>query len=372
MKKPNAKTTSHFRDLADWSDTTPQQLLEAHLAKPANTAKGYRADLESLAAWLGERDGQKPAEPLPLHEAARMLIDGGRAAAKRLLIAWINDMRGKHLSAGTIRRRIASIKSLISMASDPDIEIIAWQIGKLSNLPAPGRVRNVTGPDRPTVERMFTACRDRYDHIGARNEAIMGLLYWHGLRATEAISIRMADVDLAASPPSVRILAKRGQGRMQIALCKSAADVIEHWIEYRGDEPGLLFLRCRRMGKAKPEPDKSTKRHGRIRYDHRLRCRKLVMSKPLSYWGMRGMIRSIGAAAGCRCWPHGLRHSAISHLADLTDDSPIWGVALSRHKDVRAWAMYQDRQVSHLSAAEVLSRGQVVRRGPQRTDNQCC
>jgi site-specific recombinase XerD len=361
--------TTHFRDLPDWSRTTPAQLLEAHLAKPKNTAKGYRDDLTALASWLADRNNDGAAtQAIPLSEAARIIIDGGRAAAKRMLIAWINDMRGQHLSAGTIRRRVASIKSLISLASDPDIEIIAWQIGKLPNLPAPGRVRSVSGPDQGAVSRMFETCRLRDDHIGARNEAIMGLLYWHGLRASEVISIRMADVNLTSSTPSVRILAKRGEGRMEICLCQAAADAIARWLEYRGDEAGLLFLRCRRVRTAKA--DNSPKRHGRIRYDRRLRCRKLVMSRPLSYWGMRGMIRHVGAAAGCRCWPHGLRHAAISHLAALTDDSPIWGVALSRHKDMRAWAMYQDQQVSHLSAAEVLSRGQVVRRGvSERTDN---
>lgn len=338
--------------LSDWTQITPEQLVETHLAKTPNTARGYRQDLEAFAAWMSERTGSE----LSMSEAAQSLIDGGRAQAKRTMIAWINDMRGKQLAAGTIRRMAASIKSLISLASDPDIEVIPWQIGKLPNLPSPCRVRDVRGPDRAAVERMIDTCRIRGDHIGARNEAIIGLLYWHGLRANEVMTIRLQDIDLTT--PSVRILAKRGQGRMTIGLCRMAADAIEKWLDYRGTEPGNLFLCCRRMKKS-------------VKYDRRLRCRKLVTTRPLSYWGMRGMIRSAGEAAGVRCWPHGLRHAAISHLAALTDDSPIWGIALSRHKDMSAWSMYQDRQVSHLAAAEVLSRGRVVRREPDETDNLC-
>ncbi len=325
--------SAHFRDLADWSGTTPRQLVATHLTKPANTARGYREDLAQLASWMGTRS---------LHEAARRLIDSGRAGAKRLLIAWVNEMRTRKLSANTIRRRVASVKSLIATASDPDIEIIAWQIGKLPNLPSAVRVRDCQGPDQATVERMFIACQDRADAKGARDRAMLGLLYWHALRANEVLSIRMADVDLSAR--TVRIVAKTDQGRMTLKLCQLAAEALEAWIDRRGGEDGPLFSRCQRYGLP-------------------------VMSTPLSYWGMRGVIRDLGNLAGGRCWPHALRHAAVSHLAALTSDSPTWGCALSRHRDVRAWAMYQDRNVSHVSAAEILSRGQIVRRDPQGTDN---
>lgn len=333
--------TRSFRDLADWSNTTPAQLVQVHLAKCGNTARGYREDLAAFAAWLelGRGDAALP-------KAALTLIDNGRAHAKRLLINWINDMRGRHLSASTIRRRVASIKSLISAAADPDVEIIAWNIGRLANLPAPSRVRDCTGPDMATVDRMMTICEHRDDAKGARDKALVGMMYWHGLRANEVLSIRMADVDLDTQTPKVRILAKRGQGRVDIKLCHCAADAIGTWIERRGDEEGPLFVRCKRYGRQ-------------------------VMTTPLTYWGLRGVVRDLGGAAGGHCWPHALRHAAVSHLAMLTDDSPIIGCALSRHRDVRAWAMYQDRKVSHVSAAEILSRRLRVRSNPQSADNQC-
>jgi integrase len=366
LNRSRKQNEPHFRDLADWSRTTPEQLVETHLAKTTNTARGYREDLQALAKWMADRDGG--AEAVSMAQAAGRIIDGGRAAAKRMLIAWINDMRGRHLAAGTIRRRVASVKSLIALASDPDIEIIGWQIGTLPNLPPAGRVRDVAGPSKASVDRMFDVCRRRGDHIGARDEAIIGLLYWHGLRASECLSVRMQDINLDASPATIRIVAKRGQGRMELPLCHAAAEAIERWLEFRGHEDGLLFLACRRPLKKSPKP---TPKPGKrvVRYDRRLRCRKIVSTKALSYWGMRGMVRRLGSAVGCRCWPHGLRHAAISHLSLLTGGSQLWGMALSRHKDPRAWAMYQDSEVSHVSAAEVLSRGQVVRHNPESADN---
>jgi integrase len=330
-----ASGTGHFRDLAEWTGTTPKQLVDTHLAKTPNTARGYREDLAAIAAWLDCGKGDKA-----LAKAVVRLVDNGRSSAKRLLIGWINDMRGKCLSANTIRRRVASVVSMIATAAD--LDIIVWQVGRLANLPPAVRVRNCQGPDLAMVKRMFAACRERWDIKGARDEAMLGLMYWHALRATEVLSIQMGDVDLPGR--TVRIVAKRGQGRMTLHLCQLAAKVVGRWVELRGGHAGPLFSRCCHWG-------------GK------------VTAEPLTYWGLRGVVRNLGVVAGGRCWPHGLRHAAISHLASLTGDSPLWGCAFSRHRDVRAWSMYQDRSISHVSAAEVLSRGQIVRRDPKGTDN---
>lgn len=334
---PAQNQGGHFRELADWSGTTPRQLVQTHLTKRANTARGYREDLKAFAAWLNLSRDDKG-----LAAAARRLIDNGRAAAKRMLIAWINEMCNRQMAANSIRRRVASLKSLIELAADPDIEIIAWNLGRLPNLPPAVRVRDCQGPDKATVDRMFIACQDRFDAKGARDKAMLALLYWHALRASEVLSIRAGDVDIGER--TIRILAKRGQGRMTLRLCPLAAEAIEDWMAKRGDDDGPLFNRCQRYGRK-------------------------VLSTPLTYSGMLSVVRNLGSMAGRRCWPHALRHAAVSHLAALTSDSPLWGCALSRHRDVRAWAMYQDKTVTHVSAAEILSRGQIVRRDPQPVDN---
>lgn len=311
--------------MTNWNDTTPRQLIEAHLAKTPNTKRGYHLDLQALSRWQHSKN---------LEKAVVALIDGGRSQCKRILLAWINFMRGRALSSNTIRRRVASVISLISLAED--LGIISWYIGKLPVPPAV-RVRDCTGPNREAVDNMFWACQERDDAKGRRDEAILALLYWQALRASEVLSIRLKDVDLDNA--SVRIIGKRGQGRMTVGICRKTREAIARWLEARGDYDGALFGTCVRGSK--------------------------VTTKPLNYWALRGLIRSLGRAVGIHCWPHGLRHAAISHLADLTNDSPAWGCALSRHRDVRAWAMYQDRHISHSSAADVLSRGQIVRSEPK-------
>jgi len=168
----------------------------------------------------------------------------------------------------------------------------------------------------------------------------LALLYFHALRASEVLSIRFCDIDL--SNRTMRIIGKRSQGRVSLGLASKTIQILERWIERRGEAPGPLFTTCQRGKTPKP--------------------------RPLTYWGLLDVVRTLGRQAGGKCWPHALRHAALSQLAALTDDSPPWGCALSRHRDVRAWAQYQDRRISHASAAEVLSRGQIVRRDPPTTD----
>lgn len=309
---------------------TPRQLVETYLSRRPNTRRCYAADLAAFAKWAGV-GGHRGA--------AVALIGDGRNQCKRLLIGWLNEMRGRDLAANTVRRRIAAVTSLIKLAAD--LGIMDWDVGRLLGLPPSVRVRDCRGPSADVVERMFIRSRERQDAKGARDEALLSLLYWHALRASEVLSIRFCDIDLAGR--AMRIIGKRSQGRVTLGLAGKTVEVLDRWIGRRGDAPGPLFLTCPRGRKAAP--------------------------KPLTYWGLLDVVRTLGRKAGGRCWPHALRHAALSQLAALTDDSPPWGCALSRHRDVRAWAAYQDRRISHVSAAEVLSRGQIVRRDPPTTEN---
>ena len=308
---------------------TPKQLVETYLRRRASTRRAYYADLLSFAKW---------AKVASLEAAAIRLIDNGRNQCKRLMLGWLNDMRGQNLAGNTIRRRIAAVNSLLTLAAD--LGILEWTVGRLP-LPPASRVRDCRGPSRDTVERMFISCRSRGDAKGSRDESLLALLYWHALRASEVLSIRLCDIDL--EDRTMRIIGKRSQGRIVLGLASKTAQVLERWMEARGDLAGPLFTTCQRTKKTEP--------------------------RPLTYWGLLDVVRTLGKKAGGRCWPHALRHAAISQLAALTDDSSPWGCALSRHRDVRAWAAYQDRRISHASAAEVLSRGQIVRRDPPTTEN---
>lgn len=303
--------------------TGPAELVKAHLTRMPNTAKCYRIDLARFAAWA----------TADVVTAVGDLLEGGRAFTKRQLLSWITAMRIERLAGKTIRRRVAAVTSLLALALDFDL--IDWSIGRLP-LPSASRVRDCTGPDLATTDRLFDICTSRNDRLGWRNNALLSLLYFEGFRASEVLSIRWPeDVDLTSRPAHVRMVSKTQQGRLSVGICTLTRQAVERWRAQRGDEPGALFLACPRGRDAK--------------------------ARPLSYEGLRAAVRAVGKIAGVKLWAHALRHAALSHLALYTADSPAWGCALSRHKEIKAWMDYQDRAVSHASASEVLSRRQSVR-----------
>lgn len=95
--------------------------------------------------------------------------------------------------------------------------------------------------------QLLAACRSDRSHRGARDAALLAVLYGAGLRRIEAVGLDLADVDLSG-----RTLAVVGKGRKErVVPCpKGTADAIRDWLEVRGTWPGPLFVPLGREGAA--------------------------------------------------------------------------------------------------------------------------
>ena len=60
--------------------------------------------------------------------------------------------------------------------------------------------------------------------------------------------------------------------------------------------------------------------------------------------GLYDVVRKLGAKAGLKVWPHGLRHSAITAALDLTGGNVRAVQKFSRHRDVRVIERYDDNR----------------------------
>jgi len=97
---------------------------------------------------------------------------------------------------------------------------------------------------------LMDACANDATASGARDAAIVALLYSCGLRRAELVALDLADHDEEA-----RTLTIRGKGNKErlAHVVNGAAAALADWLTVRGDEPGPLFYRIRRGGHIQQE-----------------------------------------------------------------------------------------------------------------------
>ena len=203
--------------------------------------------LAGRASAVGRRGLQRS-----LNRAAEVFTGG--LATSGLVVDWA-AVRYQHVAAlravliddgakpATVNHVLAAVRGTIKEA---------WRLGlidaealarvtdvpnvKASSLPAGRHV------DAGEVAALFRACGD--EPVGARDAAMLALLYGCGLRRSEAVVVQLADY--AAGAVTVR----RGKGRKDRIVYppRGGRDAIAAWIARRGAWPGALLNPVRKGG----------------------------------------------------------------------------------------------------------------------------
>ena len=311
---------------ADWSAMSPSALIDDHYNRRESTARAYRADMKAFRRYLeATTPGGCPCDEA---EAASALLEGGRGAAQRLADGYRRWLELHGNAPNTIRRRLGSLLGLARLAGR--YEVVPWSMEV--RLPEPSKIRDTRGPRRDEVLDMLAECQRRGDAKGARDLTLLCLLFHAALRASEVISLDVANVDIAKS--EVWVYGKGGalfaRERVEVPLITKRA--IAAWIGMRGTDDGPLF-RPMRGGEER-----------------------------LSYRGLYGIVREIGKRVGVKVWPHGLRHAATTEALRCTRGNVPLVMRLTRHKHPGTLLIYQDAAGEGWQRAvgEIVAAGQVV------------
>lgn len=201
------------RRIREFLDELRRQNVSPH------TVRSYGADLEQFLAYFTPPGGEPP-------EAASLDTLAIRE--------WLGHLYGQGLTAATIRRKLAAVRSLFRY-------LIAQ--GVLST----NRARLVATPKaRKSLPRVPSAeqANRLLDQIAEkdlrrahpeRDVAIFELLYGSGVRVSELVGLDLEDVDLAG-----RWLLVRGKGKKerQVPFPAKAAAALERYLSVRRAAPG--------------------------------------------------------------------------------------------------------------------------------------
>jgi site-specific recombinase XerD len=173
-------------------------------------------------------------------------------------------------------------------------------------------------PEDETIRKLLLACPETYE--GRRNRALIALLADSGLRISEALRLRIEDVNFAGRTVSVR--AGKGQKDGVGFFGAEAAKHLRAWLSKRRDAHVEDYLFTDRRGRS------LTRSHG-LHILHRLSIRA-------------GLARKIG--------PHALRHYAATSILRQTGDLELVRQVL-RHESLGMALRY-----AHLTKPDVSAK----------------
>jgi integrase/recombinase XerC len=204
------------------------------------------------------------------------------------LRSWLSTQSGEGVARATVARRAAAVRSFYRWAtrtgrvdSDPSLRLVAPRRG--GRLPA---VLRQADADR--LLDVAAVAADDEDPIHIRNRAVLELLYASGIRVGELVAIDVDDVDLGTN--MVRVTGKGAKERV-VPFGIPARRALELWLTTRS-----------RLARADSGPALFLGRRGR-RVDPR-QVREVV----------HALLAHVPDAPDLG--PHGLRHSAATHLLE--------------------------------------------------------
>lgn len=193
-------------------------------------------------------------------------------------------------SAASVNRMMSAVNGVLKAA---------WQLGLMSAeqyqrarnyKPAKG-VTLPAGRDIQQGELMALAnvCRDENTPAGARDAAIIGLLYTCGLRRSELVALELADYD--STTGKLKILHGKGNKQRMVYVKNGAAAALAGWLAIRGNEQGALFTPINKGSK--------------------------VQIKPMTDQAIYNMLKKRASEAGVKEFsPHDFRRTFVGDLLD--------------------------------------------------------
>ena len=291
-------------------DTELLEAFEHHLSvekgRSAHTVRAYLGDLRALDAFLAEREVARLDEVVLAH-----------------LRAWLGSLGAQGAARSSVSRRAATARTFFAWtrrtgrtAKDPAVRLVAP--GRDSSLPGVLRA-----PQAEQLMDLAAVAADDDDPLHLRDRAALELLYASGMRVGELTGLDVDDVDLSAG--TARVLGKGDKERI-VPFGAPAAEAVEHWL--RSGRPRLVT-----PGSG---PALFLGRRGRRVDQRQVRAALHRLLEHLPDTASMG--------------PHGLRHSAATHLleggADLRAVQEILG-----HSSLATTQIYTHVSIDRLRAA---------------------
>ncbi|MEP6856057.1 MAG: tyrosine-type recombinase/integrase [Pedococcus sp.] len=261
------------------TESTAQTLaaFERHLrserGRSEHTTRAYLGDLRGLLEFLETECGIRDLADIGLRE----------------LRAWLGAQAQAGSARSTIARRSAAARTFLGWATrtgrieqDPSLRLVATK--RAGHLPEVLRQSDATA-----LMDIAAVASDDQDALHLRDRAALELLYASGIRVGELTALDLDDLDLAGAV--VRVMGKGGKERT-VPFGAPAREAVQAWLAHGrpqvvAEDSGPALLLGRRGRRADPRQIRSA---------------------------LHSLLEHVPDAPDIG--PHGLRHSAATHLLE--------------------------------------------------------
>jgi site-specific recombinase XerD len=266
------------------------------------------------------------------------MMTGGRAADP-LAFPWERlRYQDTQLVRTLLAERHAPAGANVAIAALRGVLREAWRLGLMGaeDYHRAADLQGVRGERLPRgralsageLRALFGACAQDAGPAGARDAALLAILYGGGLRRSEATALDVADY----TPDSGALVVRCGKGRKEriVYMTGGGKAALEAWLELRGGDPGALLFPVDRVG----------------------RIQRRRMTAQVCRWVLLKRARQAGVAPLPA--PHDMRRTFIGDLLDAgADISTVQ--RLAGHSNVTTTQRYDRRgEVTKAKAAALL------------------
>jgi len=255
----------------------------------ATSLASYRRDLVAWSAWLGDRG---------LLSATRSDVEG-----------WLADQFRAKAKASSVARRLSAVKRFYRL----QLERAAVREDPTLRVRAPRKPRRLPKLLSEKQVEALLAAADVDTVLGLRDRAMLETLYATGLRVSELVGLKIAQVSLDVGV--VRVIGKGSKERL-VPLGDEAVE----WLK-------------RYLAKARPELAAQGKRHEVF-----LTQRHTPLTRQ-AFWALIKRYAVRAGMARAALSPHVLRHAFATHLLNHGADLRVVQLLLG-HADITTTTIY--------------------------------
>lgn len=225
--KTTLNTSEEFRRLAE----VPPEVEWFADIQNLNTRAAYRQDVSQFMQFVGLERPEQFREVVRAH-----------------VIAWRKDLEARKLSAGSIRRKLAAVSSLYDYLCERN-SVPHNPVDGVSR-PREGSNEGKTPALSDDQARALLQAPQGKSWQSRRDRAMLAVLLYHGLRASELCSLKMGDY---AERRGIRTLSVYGKGSKlrYIPVHPQAVAALADYLEASapdGDASRPLFVSAARQG----------------------------------------------------------------------------------------------------------------------------